>query len=200
MKPAREDAWREISPYLDAVLDLAPEARQPWLDDLDTRRPDIARRLRDYLIELAELDDKKFLSVPAASLFTRARLASRRFGAHTLERALGYGGMGSPWLANWTRALLTASRVSLADGNGEAAERFARDALAISEGGAHGSDTSADVGEGLLRLAQVRLAAGASGEARAMLERAIQCLSNGLAATHPLTREAQGLLDRTLHS
>jgi tetratricopeptide (TPR) repeat protein len=98
------------------------------------------------------------------------------------------------------RALLIASQVSMAQGDREAAERFVRDALAISERVARGANTSADVGEGLLRLAQVRIAAGARSEARAMLERAIQCLSNGLAATHPLTREAQALLDRTLHS
>src|SRR5262245_55523290 len=40
MKPTLAEAWREISPYLDVVLDLEGEARAAWLADLATRRPE----------------------------------------------------------------------------------------------------------------------------------------------------------------
>src|SRR2546423_8816356 len=51
--------WREISPYLDTVLDLDAEARQAWLDDLATRAPAIAARVRGYLFHLDQLQTNR---------------------------------------------------------------------------------------------------------------------------------------------
>jgi tetratricopeptide (TPR) repeat protein len=95
------------------------------------------------------------------------------------------------------RILLVAGQMALAEGSPGQAERFAHDALAISESIARGADTSADVGEALLRLAQARLAAGSKAEIRSLLERAVRCLTNGVGANHPLTVEAHALL--TIH-
>ncbi len=39
-----ENAWREISPYLDEALDLNGAARECWLVDLDRRAPEICGR------------------------------------------------------------------------------------------------------------------------------------------------------------
>lgn len=89
--------------------------------------------------------------------------------------------------------LLVAAEVALAQDSGTDAQRFAGDALAISEAVASGPDMSADVGESLLRLAQARIASGAGVDA-ASLERAVRCLTNGLQGNHPLTREARELL------
>jgi len=57
-----------------------------------------------------------------------------------------------------------------------------------------GPDTSADVGEALLRLAQARIASGSATGARPLLERALRCLVNGLDTAHPLAVEARRLL------
>jgi serine/threonine-protein kinase len=97
---ALEDAWREVSHYLDEVLDLEPDARQPWLDDLETRAPESAARIRAYLRELAELDAQNFLGDPAAFAVAGATLAGQSFGAYTLDRTIGHGGMGTVWLAH----------------------------------------------------------------------------------------------------
>ncbi|MEN3353947.1 MAG: eukaryotic-like serine/threonine-protein kinase, partial [Betaproteobacteria bacterium] len=92
------------------------------------------------------------------------------------------------------KILLAAGQMALAEGAPTQAERFAHDALAISDLVARGADTSADVGEALLRLAQARLASGSKAEIQPLLERAVRCLTNGLGANHPLTVEARTLL------
>lgn len=92
------------------------------------------------------------------------------------------------------RVLLVASEVASAQGPAVDAEGFASDALAISESVARGPDTSADVGEALLRLAQARIATNAGADTKSILERAVRCLTNSLASDHPLTREARRLL------
>jgi len=92
------------------------------------------------------------------------------------------------------KALLTASQLALAEGNAASAEQFARDALAIYESIARGPDTSADVGEALMRLARARMLSGPHPDTKTLLERAVRCLSNGLVPDHPLTLEARNLL------
>ena len=72
----------------------------------------------------------------------------------------------------------------------------ARHALEIAEAAMRGPDTSGDVGEALLVLAQVRLAEGHSEEASPLLARAARCLANGLGPGHPLTRQALELQGR----
>ena len=100
MKPTHEDDWREISPYLDEVLDLEIEARAAWLQDLQAREPEKAARVRAHLLELAELDKQNFLGSAATSLLASASLAGETFGSYTLDRSIGYGGMGTVWLAH----------------------------------------------------------------------------------------------------
>jgi serine/threonine-protein kinase len=94
-----------------------------------------------------------------------------------------------------TRVLLVAAEVALAEAAGADAERFSAHALAIGESVARGPDTSADVGEALLRLAQSRTAANSGADTKSILERAVRCLTNGLDGNHPLTREARSLLE-----
>ncbi len=92
------------------------------------------------------------------------------------------------------RVLLVAAEVALAEGAAAEAKGYAADALALGEAVARGPDTSADVGEALLRLAQARIADGAGADTKSTLERAVRCLTAGLAGNHPLTREARSLL------
>jgi hypothetical protein len=65
--------------------------------------------------------------------------------------------------------------------------------LRVAEADARGPDTSADVGEALLLLAEAEAAQGRTTEAQPLLARAARCLTNGLGADHPLTREALAL-------
>src|SRR6185369_612207 len=92
------------------------------------------------------------------------------------------------------RVLLDAGQLSLAEHDSAQATQFTKASLTITEGVARGPDTSADVGEGLLRLAQAQLAADPNADIRPLLLRAVRCLTNGLGADHALTREAGQLL------
>jgi hypothetical protein len=90
--------------------------------------------------------------------------------------------------------LVIAARVSMAGHAFADAKQYAQDALTISESVARGVDTSADVGEALLRVAQAQKALGHGAANRPLVERAVRCLSNGLDPNHPLTAEARQLL------
>jgi eukaryotic-like serine/threonine-protein kinase len=94
------------------------------------------------------------------------------------------------------RVLMSASRIALAGGHQADAERYAGDALRSSEAIARGPATSADVGEALLLLAKARATTQSHDRQRALLERAVQCLTNGLGQNHSMTLEARALLDK----
>ncbi|MEP7245607.1 MAG: serine/threonine-protein kinase [Gammaproteobacteria bacterium] len=109
-----------------------------------------------------------------------------------LLRRLGYPQTDSS--QQLAPALLTSATLELEGGNAVQAELFAHDAVRLAERDALEPDQSADVGEALFVLARARLARGDAKSARAPLERAVRCLSNGLGAAHPLARQAAGQL------
>ncbi len=111
------------------------------------------------------------------------------------EEALGFAGYRTEKTQRglW-RVLLISAEVALAERAPGNAEQFARQSLAIVESNARTNDSSADVGEALLRVAQAQIALGAQEEARPMLERAVRCLTNGLGPEHALTAEARAAL------
>jgi len=88
------DRWRVLEPLLDEALDLAPESRARWLEDMRTTSPDIAAELSILLEADAALDHGGFLERPP-----NASLAGLELGGWTLDRPIGHGGMGSVWLA-----------------------------------------------------------------------------------------------------
>jgi serine/threonine-protein kinase len=92
------------------------------------------------------------------------------------------------------RALVMAADVAMQQGVPADAAKFASDSLAISEPVARSPDSSADVAEGLLRLAKATIALGAPQQARPILERALRCMMNGFGSEHPLTIETQTVL------
>ncbi len=99
-KRTLEEAWREIGHYLDEALELGREARQAWLDAIEARAPGIAAQVREYLTELAQLEEQDFLDGSCAGVLSRATLAGQRLGSYTLDQLLGHGGMGTVWLAH----------------------------------------------------------------------------------------------------
>lgn len=94
MKRTIEETWRQVSPYLDEVLDLEPGARQAWVEALATRAPDIAAEVGAYLAELAELDKEAFLSVSVASILAPPGPAERCIEPYTLDEIIERGGVG----------------------------------------------------------------------------------------------------------
>ena len=100
LKRSIEDSWREIEPYLDEALERTGDARQAWLEDLGKSAPEVAARVRGYLQQLAELNDREFLSSGPASLLMGANLAGQTFGSYTIDQPIGHGGMGTVWLAH----------------------------------------------------------------------------------------------------
>lgn len=131
MNPSLEDAWRQVSPYLDEVLELDGLARQRWLDELKARMPDAAALLSPWLAELERLKRSNFLGLDVAAAVPAVDLAGQRFGSYTLERAVGHGGMGTVWLARRSdgrfegEVAIKLLNVSLLGREGE--ERFRRE-------------------------------------------------------------------------
>ncbi|MFG6414790.1 protein kinase [Roseateles sp. DC23W] len=103
--------WLALSPLLDELLDLEPDARQQRLAQLQADDPDTAADLQRLLARAQDLEQQCFLSQPVVAQWDEALaalpgdpasatdFAGQSIGPYTLERQLGQGGMGSVWLA-----------------------------------------------------------------------------------------------------
>jgi eukaryotic-like serine/threonine-protein kinase len=100
VKDSPENAWREIGDYLDQMIELQGEARHAWLEELGTRDPALAARIRPHLEDLEALEQSNFLGSALPSMMSLVTEAGQRFGSYTLDRPIGYGGMGTVWLAH----------------------------------------------------------------------------------------------------
>jgi serine/threonine protein kinase len=123
------DQWLAVSPYLDEVLEIAPEQRDQWLLSLSEKDASMASRVRGLLDEQQRLWDEGFLE--NSPVRADARLAGQKIGAYTLVSQIGQGGMGSVWLAQRSdgrferQAAVKFVNIALAGGATE--ERFKRE-------------------------------------------------------------------------
>jgi len=97
------ERWRELSPLLDELLDLAAPARQARLDALRATRPGLADEMAALLAHDSQARSGGFLTGAAAAgpgHTDDASLAGQRLGAYVLQTPLGQGGGGSVWRAH----------------------------------------------------------------------------------------------------
>jgi eukaryotic-like serine/threonine-protein kinase len=90
--------WHALWPYLDRAIDLPPERRRGFVDDLRVVDSSLADDLQSLLDQDEAIGrdgflDSALIDKPAPSL------AGQRVGAYTLISQIGRGGMGTVWLA-----------------------------------------------------------------------------------------------------
>jgi len=197
----------EASRMLDGVMERARQAGNPtWLawallgtgqlalqqgrlDDAEAALNEVSSQLDGGV---SDVNTRIFAATYLAELALARRdfELARRHRDHFLQLADYHGTQSNHALP---RVLLVAARIGLAEGAAADAERFARDGLRLAEAKSRGVDTSADVGEALLRISEARLLGNARAEVRSTLARADRCLTAALGEDHPLTIEARNL-------
>jgi serine/threonine protein kinase/tetratricopeptide (TPR) repeat protein len=96
-----KDRWQRVQPLLDHALDLDEGARGPYLDEVRRATPDLAGELERLLAAHARVTASDFLGGrPSLVDEVTSSLRGRTFGAYTLDRTIGTGGMGTVWLAH----------------------------------------------------------------------------------------------------
>jgi serine/threonine-protein kinase len=103
------ELWPVLSKLLDEALDLAPEAREPWLNSLPSVHATLRGRLHDLLQRHGRIENSGFLAtlpnleavaVIAGDNSTASTLKSEAaVGPYVIEEEIGSGGMGIVWRA-----------------------------------------------------------------------------------------------------
>ena len=99
MKAFDRARWNRASPYLDRVLDLPVQDREACLRELRASDPGIATDVEALLDQHRELSAEGFLDAGPLVDPPEPALAGMTVGAYRLVSPIGYGGMGSVWLA-----------------------------------------------------------------------------------------------------
>ena len=125
-------AWAEAMAAFDRWVELADDARVPWLAAMAVDQPLLHARLQSLIAADRDAEDRAFLRPdPKVAPGHDTDLAGRRMGPWLIERLIGSGGMGQVWLARRTDGLydglaaIKLMRLSVADAAANA--RFARE-------------------------------------------------------------------------
>src|SRR5438128_10555233 len=131
MSKLSPDQWQALSPHLDEALEMTDDERSTWLSSLQGENPTLAYQLEILLREHRELSEEGFLEASAMELPGGPGLAGQTLGVYTLVSQIGYGGMGTVWLAERSdgrferRVAVKFLNIALAGRGGE--ERFKRE-------------------------------------------------------------------------
>jgi tetratricopeptide (TPR) repeat protein len=99
MAPVDAETWAALRPHFDRALDLDDADRAVLLTELRAQDQTLGDRLEDLLAHHRAGIDQQFLEGSAVPLPARTGAAGHIVGAYTLVAPLGYGGMGTVWLA-----------------------------------------------------------------------------------------------------
>jgi serine/threonine-protein kinase len=123
-------SWRAVSPYLDQALEMNEQERSVWLASLREKDPDLAAHVQTVLDEHETLAQERFLEDPVSTPSYHP-VRGQSFGAYTLIKSVGEGGMGSVWLAERSdgrfERLAAVKLLGFALAGRERAERFKRE-------------------------------------------------------------------------
>ena len=128
--------WARLSPLLDELLDLDATARLRRLADLRAEDSGAADALEELLAGQEPIRREGFLEGDALAALGEPSLAGRSFGAYTLLRPIGAGGMGTVWLAQRNdgrfegQAAVKLPNVGLLGSGGQ--QRFLREGQALA--------------------------------------------------------------------
>ena len=99
MRTLNASWWMLLSPRLDEALEMSAEERLLWLSSLRAEEPTLARHLETLLLEHNMLAEERFLEKRFAPLPLGRPYPGQPIGPYDLVEEIGYGGMGSVWLA-----------------------------------------------------------------------------------------------------
>lgn len=125
------ERWKEVSPYLDQVLTLSGQQRLDWLARFRESKPELAAVVEELLEEQGDIAEDSFLDSNAPLSPVQPASAGENVGPYRLLAPIGYGGMGTVWLAERSdgrferKVAIKFPHLALAGRNGE--ERFRRE-------------------------------------------------------------------------